>query len=596
MRVNFLRGRARRDQRGVILVMAVPGFILAVVSLALSVDIGRQVFEKRRDQSVADLASLDAVRDLPNAQAAAEASALRNGFDPAKAGNSIVAERGSVDADRVFTLASSGDAVRVTVSSIVDYIFVSGSKRLTARAVAQLPGSAPPTTTTSSSTTTTTCPPPCTPVVPSAGFTLGSTLASIDTTKAPLLDAVLGKWLKGAAAAGGNADVVGWQGLASSNVTLSALRNHLELLDAGVQFGTVDQMLDADITLAKLAEATANALTASGDTNAAVYAGPAGIIAQSTNTATFKLRKLIDVQLGSENAALATQVNAFQLLTGSAMVANGTNTISVPNIGITIPGLGTTSLSLKVVEAQKTIIGPVGTSGTTSQVELTLTPTLDRPITVAGLVGARLTGTLPFAMTAAGATGTLTAIACPSPTGSVRVAVDLKPFSASTSTTLAVTATVLGAPVTLFSLATTGGLAATDPTPENLDFAYPGEFSPTATGKRAGSSPLGLASLTTFSATATALGLVPVPANLGAVVAGDVNLVVGLLDDNVLAALHRTLGISIGAADVSALKDAITTGCTSPAPPPSTTTTTTTTTTPTTTPPSTAPPSPKLMV
>ena len=77
------------------------------------------------------------------------------------------------------------------------------------------------------------------------------------------------------------------------------------------------------------------------------------------------------------DAALATELNAFQLLTGSAVVANGTNLVSVPDIGITLPaGIGTTSISLKVIEAQKTYIGPVGGSVATNQVELTVTPVL----------------------------------------------------------------------------------------------------------------------------------------------------------------------------------------------------------------------------
>ncbi len=545
---ELLRRMVRRDQRGVVMLLAVPGILLAVVSLALSVDIGRQVLEKRSNQKIADLAALDATRNLPGAQAAAEASAVRNGFDAGKAGHSISTERGSVDAQRVFTVDPAGAAVRVTITSVVDYIFAAGTKSVTARAVAEMK-----------------VPPP--PPGPFAGFTLGSSLASVDTSKAPLLNAVLGRWMKGAAAAGGAADVVGWQGLASSHVTVSALRDRLELLDAGIQFGTVDQLLDAELSLAKLAQATADALNTAGDANAGLYAGPAGIVAQSTSTARFTLRDLITVESGAGDAFLASRLNAFQLLTGSAMAANGENVINVPDIGITVPGLGTTSLSLKVIEGQRTYVGPVGRSGSTSQVELTLTPVLDRPITVTGLVAPRLRGSFPFALTAAGATGTLSGITCPGPGEGIRVAVDLKPFSASTSASLIVTDALL---VPLFNVATSGGLAATDPSAENLDFAYPAEFSPSATGRRVGASPLGLASASSFTAAATALGLTPVPVDLAAVVASDLKLVVGLLDASVMAALHRTLGVSIGAADVAALKDHYDRGCAASALPPPT--------------------------
>jgi uncharacterized membrane protein len=59
--------RLRRDESGAILVRAVPGVVLALVATALSVDIGRQVVEKRTDQSVADAAALDASRNPANA-------------------------------------------------------------------------------------------------------------------------------------------------------------------------------------------------------------------------------------------------------------------------------------------------------------------------------------------------------------------------------------------------------------------------------------------------------------------------------------------------------------------------------------------------
>ena len=250
------------------------------------------------------------------------------------------------------------------------------------------------------------------------------------------------------------------------------------------------------------------------------------------------------------------------------MVANGTNAVVVPSIGISLPGIGTTSLSLKVIEGQKTYFGPVGDGVSTGQVELTLTPTLNRSITVAGLTDARLTGSFPLTMTAAGATGTLSTITCSDPGAGIRVAVDLKPLSASTSTTLKVYSTVLLASVAVADVATTGGMAVTDPTPQNVDFAYPGQFTPTAAPKRVGASPLGLATLSSYNTSVSSLGVLSLPLSLGSVVAGDLKLVSGLLDTNVMKALHDTLGVSIGAADVSASKEDFDKGCATPAPPP----------------------------
>ena len=537
--------RARRDERGVILVMAVPGFVLAVVCLSLSVDIGRQVFEKRSDQSVADAASLDAARNPAAAQARAEASARRNGFDPTAPGHSVIAQRGTVDANRVFTPSAAGPSVLVTVSSHIDYIFVPMDKTLTARAVATMGGGK------------------------EAGFTIGTSLASIDTSKSVLLNGVLGAMI------GGSADVVGWQGLASSRVTLKQLGDELELLDAGVQFGTVDQMLSSDVTLAKLATATANALTRQGDSNAALFAGPGGITARMTNTATFKLGKMVKVAEGSGASALAAEFNVFSLLTGGAMLANGSNLVSVPNIGVTVPNVGTTSLSLKVIEGPQMYGGPDQTVNTylpharTGQVELTLTPTLNVPISVTGLTGATITGPLPVGVTAAGADANLTSITCPNPNGGERVTVDLKPVSSSASGPLTVAASVLGVAVT-YNAATTGA-GAVDAPPTFVDFAYPGEFSPPGAGKRVGASPLGLGLVTTFTTTATVGSVASIPPLLtstvnatvatatplvGPAVSAALKPVLADLDALVVKPLLDGLGVSIGAADVTAINGA----------------------------------------
>ncbi|HVM04698.1 MAG TPA: pilus assembly protein TadG-related protein [Acidimicrobiales bacterium] len=577
MRRSLFLNRARRDQRGVVLVLAVPALVLALASMALSVDIGRQVLEKRDLQKIADLAALDAARDVDNAQTAAEASADRNGFDPTEEGASLVAERGAIDSSRAFTVDPAGDSVRVTLTARIDYIFAPGSRSVTATAVGQREAPTPPPTTPTTTTSTAT-------PVPTAGFTIGSTLASVDTTKASLLNKVLGAWMKGTASGGGTADVVGWQGLVDARITLADLQSQLELLESGVQFGTVDELLAADLKLADLAKATANALNAAGEpSQAALYAGPLGITAQATSTATFQLDDLITVAAGSGDAALATELNAWELLVGSAMVANGTNLVSIPDIGISIPGLGTTSLSLKVIEAKRTYIGPAGSGVSTAQVEMTITPTLDRPLVVTGLTDARLVGSFPFTLQSAGATGTLSAITCSGTSPGIGVTTDLKAFSASTSATLGVNATVLLASVPVATVATSGGVALTDPTSENVEFAYPGQFTPSSTGKRVGSSPLGLSTGSSFDATVTSLGVVALAADLDVTIENDLKEVAGLLDEHMMAHLHKNLGVSIGVADLAALKKDFDYGCANPIVPTTTATTTVTTTGPTTT-------------
>ena len=522
-RLRRVADRSRRDERGAVLVMSIAGLVLALVATALSVDIGRQAVMKREDQSIADMAALDAARALANVQPAAEQSARRNGFDPSAPGNSVVAERGTVDAANNFTPDPNGTAVRVTVGSNLDYVFAPGGRGLTARAVAKMSE-------------------------PTAKFGIGSSLAGVNLGNAPFVNSILGPMI------GGNANVVGWQGLASSYVTLGALQQ--QLATAGFQVGTVDELLNADITLADLAQATADALSASGDSNASLFSGPNGITAQSTNTTTFKLGDFIDVAQGTGSAALAGTFNVWSLLTASAVVANGSNLISVPNATVTVPGVATTGLSLSVIEGPKWAVGPAdgSTTATTGQVQLTLTTTLDMPISVVGLVGARVTGSFPITITAAGATGTLTDITCPNPNGGITVQVDTQPFSGSGSATLRVSSVLpLVGSVPVLDVPTTGTIAATAPTTTDLTFAYPSDFTPSAPGQQTGSTPAGLGGLVslTQSGSPTVLGAISVPpATIVSAVFAGLNGVIGDIDTDYLSPLLSSLGVTLGATDV----------------------------------------------
>lgn len=507
------RPSGRRDERGAILVMAVPGLVLALVAMSLSVDLGRQVLDKRRDQAVADAAALDAARRLADHQGAAVASAARNGFGDA---SKVVAERGRVDAGG-FQVDPTGDAVRVSVSSSVDYIFAPGRKDLKASAVARAGAQ--------------------------AGFYLGSTLASVDTGKAALLNRVLGSMLKGTAAGGGNADILGWQGLANSQVSLASLWGEMELLEAGVQFATLDQLLQSDVTVAQVAQATANALTRKGDlAGASLYGGGAGIVSQATSTATFKLGRLIQVEQGAGPAALAGQVNAFQLLTATALLANGTNAIAIPGATANVVGVSSATLVLGVVEGPKWVFGAKGVLGTTAQATATLTPTVDLP--VAGL--ATITGDLPIAVSLAGATGTLADIRCPTAAAGpgIDVRVALTPASGSTAATLQ--STSLAGVTTSFSVA--GSVLATGATTQTLGFAHPQEFTPTAAGKRVSASPVD------WTASLTQTGGV-------AGLASAVGTMTTSLGTDVLAPVLNGFGLGVGVVDVTADKTAFTEGC-----------------------------------
>jgi uncharacterized membrane protein len=256
------------------------------------------------------------------------------------------------------------------------------------------------------------------------------------------------------------------------------------------------------------------------------------------------LGSLFSYSQGDPGTVMSTSLNLFQFVTGTAEVANGSNFVSVPNVGVTVPNVTTTSMSLQVIKKPGFYFGPVsnpGPSVTTGQVHLTVTPTLNVPITAPPLVSAKITGALPVDVVAAGADGTLEAVACTNPQ-SITVGVDPKPISETASGGLQITALglALPIPVTVNASATVTGSHG------DLVFAYPGEFTPPAPTKHSGSTTIGLGSM----ANSTNVTVVGVPV---ATVANGLNSALGSVDTLVVQPLAQALGLEIGSGDVAAL-------------------------------------------
>ena len=497
--------RRQRDERGAILIMATVGVVLAVISATLAIDLGRIAQERRRDQKVADLAALDALRELGNGaaaiQAAAEASAARNDLPDEF---SILAVEGNKVDGSCVEQAGSG-SVCVTVVTHITNAFQPGGRDIKAVAVAgrQNKGS----------------------------FSIGSSLASLDTENS-VLDQFIGRWV------GGSVNVVSYNGLATSSVTLQALRQ--ELLDMDYEVGTVDELLNTDIAFADLLTAAANA---AGDET---VAADINNIAAAVDTDLFvKLSNLITVAQGSENAALATEFNVFRLITGSAAVANGTNTISVPSLTISIPGLTSVNVSLKVTEPPKIYVGPT-TAPTphaqTSQVELTITPSIDVNVALAGQVVVAI----PIAVEAAKATGNLAAVTCGSPTG---ITVNATTGAAEVDASVAADVRLLGilglGPLLndVLNLSISGD--AGSGTHDGLEFEYDADYGPP--GTHVGSTTAGLGTLLTGN---SGNGLVN--AVLGLLLGG-LRPVLNAVDNRILRPILRAVGADIGTADIIAL-------------------------------------------
>ncbi len=497
--------KSRRNDRGAVMVIAVGAVVMALAAAALGVDLGRVEVEKRSDQNVADLAALDAARAVgfilnttdqagytTAAQSAAVASAARNGFSGA--GKTVTATVGSMDTNNSFVTTGTS-AVRVVTSSSVKYAFRPGSKTLTATAVAFV-GS------------------------PIAAFSVGSTLANLDTSKSQL-DPMLRTWL-----GSGSLSAVSYNGLAGSNLSLSALQT--ALLAQGMSVGTTQQLLDQSLTLAQLFSATASALTTQGKNVAAAEVNDI-INASITNSTKVKLSDLLDVSAPTDSAALAGEFNVYQLVTGSAQVANGTSFVSVPLTGINLLGLAGVTLSASVIQPAQTGIGPVGTTASNAQVALKTTVNV-------GLGALLPVVNVTLTYTAGNALGTLTSIVC-----GASPSISVSDYSSGVSVS-GIGATILG------DMTITSSIAATSPT--TLSFSNPTEFSPSYLGKHVGATTTGLnlASVTVTGTGATAV--------LQPLLQAALPTTLSTLDtalQPVIRPLLRGLGIEVAQTDVEAL-------------------------------------------
>jgi len=504
-------------ERGAMLVLAAAGMVIAMIASALAVDLGRLASDKRDDQKIADMAALDASRDLTNVCPLAQASATRNGYSGTLPCANVVL--GHVDpTTHVFTTGGANDAVQVTVRSSFGTVFkiVNGPSSTGGKAVAGLRN----------------------PV----SFSLGSGVASVDANRSTLLNSTIGQMLCSPVCATGNAGLIlaNWQGLATGRLSLSALQT--SLASAGFSVGSVSQLLSASMTLAQLYTATASALTTGGDAaDASIFSA---LALKATSTTQITLGQLIHVQQGADTAALGTSINLMQLVTGTAEVANKNHAIDVSNAGIAVGDVTSTRVQMTVIEAPVMFIGSFGDVGvTTAQVNLTVTPTLN---VVSIPLVATITGPLPIVVSGGSATGTPAAEpTCPAAgSKSFQVAVATQAAAVTQNSTLNVTTAALVAGV----LTTTGDVAVAANSGTSPAFVEQGttpqSFVPSTW--HFGGTSLGLGTAL------TATGSLSLASILGTLTT-TVRTVVNNVDSSIIEPLLQALGLDVGNADVTPL-------------------------------------------
>ncbi|SNR71557.1 Uncharacterized membrane protein [Methylobacillus rhizosphaerae] len=339
-------GGELKSQRGAIGIMAALTLFMVILFAVLAVDSGRLWLEQRRLQNVADMAAIEASQiggckdnvDIAAAREAAERAALAN--EPSLNGllstaNAVqLGSIATVSGERIFTAGGSPEAVKVIASRAVPASLVAGgffgqNINLQAEAVAPIRTAW-------------------------AAFSAGSTTLNLDTNDSWLLNSLLTKVLGTSI----SLPVASWQGLANSSIKL------LNLVKASALIGSVDDLLDANVTVGEFltlleaaARADGNQLDAVNQT--IVLDGLLNLAQGAVNNTTIKIGDVLNVTNPDPNAVLATQVNLLQLINTAVIVANGKNFIDIP-LGIpSLLGLSVTT-RIGIIEAPQIAVGGPG--------------------------------------------------------------------------------------------------------------------------------------------------------------------------------------------------------------------------------------------
>lgn len=386
---SWKRARARLADEGGNVAIVTAALLLAGVGLAaLAVDAGSLYLERRRDQGAVDLAAIVAAQDMDRAEAAALAMLRANGYAGAV---DLEVIRGhyiaglSVAPERRFTPgAEPFNAVKLKLKR-------TGRSYFTAAALAG----------------------PAETGVTALGlkaaqatFSVGSRLAGAhDGIANALLTALLGGSVSLSA---GDYDA-----LLSSQVTLGRLLNGLAV-QLNAKAKTYADVLRASASVGDVLAVLAAVAGQQGDSGA-----EAALSALLSHTSARSIKVRLDhviklgswgsVGVGQGTPGLDAAVGALGLITGAAVVANGTRQVSF-DLG-SMPGVGEVRIDVAIGEPLShsgwVSVGEAGSVLRTSQIKLRLVAQIGGSGLLAGT-----TIRLPIAVNATHATARLASIDC----------------------------------------------------------------------------------------------------------------------------------------------------------------------------------------
>ena len=543
-------GRVRNDERGAVLVFVAIAMTVLIGSTALAVDIGQMTTENRNLQAVADSVALDAARVM-NGQTVSQLSAAGGTFLTALSASAARNNFATADLTTEFGTLSPGWVAKTNATDVPTAV------RITARGTTKFafrPGSSVSTRTATALMENT------------AGFSIGSWLASIPSGGDGILNAVFGDAF--------HLNAVSYSGLLNANLTLAEIG-----LNMPVTALSATQLLSTSVSINNFMLASVAALNAKGNTTAANVLN--SMILNASLTGTVKLGDFITVASGTEAAAASASLDVLQLLTASAFVMekNGGHAVSIPTATVSVPGVASLTASATVIEPAKIAFGPVGTSVSTAQVRLSVNPvinigtassttacnlTLSNLLGLVGCVlyllgmpiGVTISGSLPLDLTAAGATGTLSAINCATP--SITVSSTTQAVNLNAAANLNLNVTLAGSNILNAAQVNIAAGVKTAAGNYSTTFNSPSEFGPSH-AKSVGSSALGLngllsvtnANVSVLNGTLSTGGVTS--ALIGGLVTPVLNTLLTNLDNALVVPLAKVLGVKFGGADIAAL-------------------------------------------
>lgn len=319
-----------------------PFFIIALIVLlgflGFAVDLGYSFYNKQKLQSTADAVALSSVMDIDNYMTGADDALAKNGVDQTEL-SSYVVERGWWDpGTKTFTADPDGMAVRVylqrTMPALFSRLFGRENYMPAAQAVANLE-------------------------VAGTTVTLGTTLLTVDTNRAALLNSLLGGMLGTSV----GLDAVSWQGIAAAQINLVKFLN---LAKARFNIGDTNGLLNSRVSFLDIVDLALDALSPEDVTARAALNTLKTQVAPLTTT--IRLGDLI--QLDANDASLTrADVNLFELLRTSSDIFNYNSGVT-SDIALNIPGLVSTDVKLKVLEPPVIAVAKEGTTLHSAQVRL----------------------------------------------------------------------------------------------------------------------------------------------------------------------------------------------------------------------------------